>query len=505
MFYVPQSKAITVKIGPFVDSTDGVTAETALTVSGTDVRLSKNGGNFAARNDTSNCPHDEIGYYDCSLNGTDTNTIGRLLLAVNESGAAPVWHEFMVVHSDAYGLMMSGTDIANFSNLDTTVSSRASSSEINNVVSSGDANWATADVSSLALQATLETVSGDIAALNDVSIDEIVASGNAANWSGVADVSDLALQATLVTVSGDIANIDTELDRVTVSGLTPGALSQIVASGNAANWDASASGITMDANLVSIDGQATNGNNATLNLKQLNVVNSSGDAGLFQSASGGAGLALISQYNVNNGLTGAGLVIRSDYTSAVIMNAVYNGVANNPPVVYGYNWSTNPADGIYVKAATTGYDVHSKELIALQATSDTISGNLDTKPDIDTIVASGNAEGWNTAAVTTVTVSGHTPGALSEIIASGDAAGWGATATIPVTVSGFTPGGVNGLFDATMSGSYTMRQMTTETWSFAAQDVDLSNVGSGILHAYKDPDGNALYNLTAMPSGRFRS
>jgi hypothetical protein len=45
---------------------------------------------------------------------------------------------------------------------------------------------------------------------------------------------------------------------------------------------------TVDANIVSIDGQLTTGNNATLNLKKLNIVNSAGDA-LVATSSGGNG------------------------------------------------------------------------------------------------------------------------------------------------------------------------------------------------------------------------
>lgn len=45
--YLKQSTAATIKVGPFLDSTDGDTAETGLTISQADVRLSKNGGNMA--------------------------------------------------------------------------------------------------------------------------------------------------------------------------------------------------------------------------------------------------------------------------------------------------------------------------------------------------------------------------------------------------------------------------------------------------------------------------
>jgi len=102
-----QSSSITIKIGRFVDESDGVTAETGLTISQGDVRLSKNGGDFAQKNDSNACTHDEYGFYNCALNTTDTNTAGRLLVAVYESGAIPVQHEFMVMPQAEYDALFS--------------------------------------------------------------------------------------------------------------------------------------------------------------------------------------------------------------------------------------------------------------------------------------------------------------------------------------------------------------------------------------------------------------
>ena len=102
MQFLKQSTASqSVVIGPFVDSTDGVTAETALTISAADIRLSKNGGNIVAKN-SGGGTHDEIGYYTVTLDATDTNTVGRLQLMVNESGALPVYHEFTVLEEAIY-------------------------------------------------------------------------------------------------------------------------------------------------------------------------------------------------------------------------------------------------------------------------------------------------------------------------------------------------------------------------------------------------------------------
>lgn len=102
MLLLKQSTAVTLKIGPFVDNSDGYTAETGLTISQADVRLSKNGGNMAQKSESSACTHDEIGWYDCLLNSTDTNTLGRLQLMVAESGALPVFHDFQVVTANVY-------------------------------------------------------------------------------------------------------------------------------------------------------------------------------------------------------------------------------------------------------------------------------------------------------------------------------------------------------------------------------------------------------------------
>jgi len=100
--FLKQSTAYTFRFGPFLDDTDGKTAETGLTISQADVRLSKGGGNFAQKNESSASSHDEIGYYIVVLDTTDTNTVGELLVAVHESGALPVFKTFQVVEEAIY-------------------------------------------------------------------------------------------------------------------------------------------------------------------------------------------------------------------------------------------------------------------------------------------------------------------------------------------------------------------------------------------------------------------
>lgn len=102
MEFIKQSTIVTKKMGPFVDDADGKTAETGLTIAQADIRLSKNGGDFAQTNNSAGATHDENGYYGVPLDATDTATLGSLRLAIHKSGALPVWQDFMVIPAHIY-------------------------------------------------------------------------------------------------------------------------------------------------------------------------------------------------------------------------------------------------------------------------------------------------------------------------------------------------------------------------------------------------------------------
>lgn len=110
MELLKQSTSVTIKMGPFLDDTDGKTAETGLTISQADIRLSKNGGAFAQTHNATGATHDENGYYGVPLDTTDTGTLGRLRVAVAESGALPVWQDFMILPANVFDSIVSGSD-----------------------------------------------------------------------------------------------------------------------------------------------------------------------------------------------------------------------------------------------------------------------------------------------------------------------------------------------------------------------------------------------------------
>lgn len=93
-----------------LDESDARTAEIALTITQPDIRLKKNGANWAQKNAAQTLTHEENGYYEVTLDATDTNTVGLLRLAVNEAGALPIWEDFMVLPANVYDSLIGGSD-----------------------------------------------------------------------------------------------------------------------------------------------------------------------------------------------------------------------------------------------------------------------------------------------------------------------------------------------------------------------------------------------------------
>src|SRR3972149_3342322 len=101
--WLRQNTAVVKSFGPFVDKTDGVTPEvglvSAIDHATTGILLSKNGGALTIRSQAVTASsYDAYGMYLVTLSTTDTNTVGRLLVAFIETATClPIWREFQVV------------------------------------------------------------------------------------------------------------------------------------------------------------------------------------------------------------------------------------------------------------------------------------------------------------------------------------------------------------------------------------------------------------------------
>jgi hypothetical protein len=111
MRFLKQSTAVLLQIGPFVDATDGFTAETALTPSSSDVELWKHNAVTAVNIFNRTWVHLGNGIYTVTLLTTDVDTAGPLSIHGHISGARPVWHEFMVLPATSYDAIVGGSPL----------------------------------------------------------------------------------------------------------------------------------------------------------------------------------------------------------------------------------------------------------------------------------------------------------------------------------------------------------------------------------------------------------
>lgn len=91
-----------VLLGPFVDSTDGVTAETGLTIANTDIKIHKAGATTLASKNSGGATHISNGNYYAVLDATDTDTVGSGAIVVQVSGALAFRLNFHVYEEAVY-------------------------------------------------------------------------------------------------------------------------------------------------------------------------------------------------------------------------------------------------------------------------------------------------------------------------------------------------------------------------------------------------------------------
>ena len=188
MFLKQSTASQEVVIGPFLDEDDGKTAETGLTISNTDIRLSKAGANIVAKN-SGGGTHDEIGFYQITLDATDTNTVGELLIAVHESGALPVFKYCYVLEEAIYDALFAASASAFDSNARVDVVSIEGSDATDQINAACDAAIVTYGLDHL----VSASVAGSDVVDNSI-IAKLVSKESTADWDDFVNTTD-SLQA----------------------------------------------------------------------------------------------------------------------------------------------------------------------------------------------------------------------------------------------------------------------------------------------------------------------
>lgn len=194
MSFLRQSTSQVARLGKFVDATDGVTAETALTIANTDILLSKDGGAFAAKN-SGGATHDSVGWYSATLDATDTATVGILEIDISVAGALPVFMRFYVVEEAVYDALFAASAAGPLTSLGTNAPAawiNAAALEADAItaakiapgaVAKGDQLTGLNDLDAAATRAALGLASADL----DTQLDAILADTgelqtNQGNW-----------------------------------------------------------------------------------------------------------------------------------------------------------------------------------------------------------------------------------------------------------------------------------------------------------------------------------
>lgn len=231
MSILKQSTAATIKLGVFVDDTDGKTAETALTIGQADIRLSKNGGDIAQTHNTAGATHDELGYYDIPLDTTDTGTLGRLRVLVSKAGALPVWQDFVVVTANVFDTFCStGSLNVNVASLSTDAINAASVkadavTKIQNGLATSAALDAVDNFVDTEVAAILAAVDTEVAAIK-AKTDNLPASpaavGSAMTLTAAYDKAKDDVLTPLATVDGVVDAIKVQTDKIPATPASSG-------------------------------------------------------------------------------------------------------------------------------------------------------------------------------------------------------------------------------------------------------------------------------------------
>ncbi len=123
--YLKTNTAVTIAVGPFLDKTDGVTPEVALTVANSKTTvIAETDDNNAptlvldnvagsdATNTLAHITNDDAGYYSLKLTAANLNRLGRLKVFIGDAANhCPVFHEFIILPANVYDSLVLGTDL----------------------------------------------------------------------------------------------------------------------------------------------------------------------------------------------------------------------------------------------------------------------------------------------------------------------------------------------------------------------------------------------------------
>lgn len=108
MYLKQSTSSQEILLGRFLDSTDGDTEVTGLTIANTDIKLHKSGATTLASKNSGGGTHISNGLYYAVLDATDTDTLGNLEVHVHVATALAVKREYTVLPAVIYDAIIGG-------------------------------------------------------------------------------------------------------------------------------------------------------------------------------------------------------------------------------------------------------------------------------------------------------------------------------------------------------------------------------------------------------------
>lgn len=461
--YLKQSTASQeVVLGRFVDSTDGNTEETALTIANTDIKLWVAGATTLANKNSGGATHIANGLYYCVLDATDTATLGSLVIHVHVSGALSVKQDCVVLAANVYDSLIGGGDVLDVSTTQfngTALTQSGGRPEVNVTHAAGTA-WNSGGITA----STLATDSITSTALATSAITEIQTGLSTLDAAGVRSAVGLAsanLDTQLTTIDDfldtEIAAIKTKTDFLpsATAGASGGLL---IAGSNAATTFASVTstgaltvsdGIIVTASTTNRSAISATGNGTGHGITATSGSGATGN-GINAASAATAGHGLNLQ---GNGTSGHGLLSTGGSGGRGI-----NAVGGNNSVGFGATGSgTGP--GMLIAAGPTG--------IGIDVRGGTTSGNA-----INVTTTSGH--GLNIAPTGTnmhgIQVAGGNGGTSDGIKVTAGTGG--------VAIRGDITGNITGNLSGTTGDSSNITAIKAKTDNLPSDPADASDIAT---------------------------
>jgi hypothetical protein len=254
MLILKQSTSIDIRVGPFVDATDGVTPETGITLGAADQAevLKANGAATTAMAGTFAAVTGADGWYDYTVATGDVDTVGEVVFVVQDSSVClPVLVRGYVIEEAVYDALYAASSAGP---LQSTVAGRTL-----DVSSTGEAgiDWAnvgspttTVDLSatSINLCDTITTYTSNTPQTGDTyglanGANGFVATkaDTAAILIDTAEIGTAGAGLTALASASNLATVDTNVDAILVdTGTTAAELAKVPKSDSTVSWNATA-------------------------------------------------------------------------------------------------------------------------------------------------------------------------------------------------------------------------------------------------------------------------